>query len=70
VRRNVCHVAIQQEFKVTMSRRRFARDDRSDTVGLDPIVRRWPMGAPATSGAKAFCSPDAHSTDSTAVRHL
>jgi hypothetical protein len=63
-------VAIQQEFKVTMSRRRFGRDNRSDTFGLELIVRPWPMGTPATCGARAFCSPDSHSTASVAVRHL
>lgn len=66
----MCHVAIQQVLKVTMSRRRFARDDRSDVFGLEPIVRLWPMGAPATCGANAFCTPDSHATASMAVRHL
>ena len=70
VRGNVCHVAVQQVPKVTMSRRQFARDGRSDVFGLEPTVRPSPMCAPAIFGANAFCTPGSHVTTSIAVRHI
>lgn len=70
MRRNVCHVAIQQVFNVSLSRRRFPGGDSSATFGLDPIVRPWPKGAPATLAAKAFYNPNSCSTASVAVRHF